>query len=39
MTDFILASLLFAATVILLALGLIILVIGFLKYHHMRGRG
>ena len=39
MTEFILLSLLFAAALSLLALGLIILVIGFLKYHHMRGRG
>ena len=39
MTEFILLSLLYAAAVSLLALGLILSVIGFLKYHHMRGRG
>ena len=39
MTEFILLSLLFAAAVGILAVSLIIIVIGFLKYHHMRGRG
>ena len=39
MTEFILLALFHAITVMLIALGLIMLVIGFLKYHHMRGRG